>query len=131
MRKTKAEISAFVFATQIVQSLIFLNPKFPATSHILWLYSPVCVDPGWKTLRPVFLPRSSTDHGEGSDIIFSLSQNRLNFSFVENISYLKPFFSPHLSCLLYLMPYNNSFKPFKFNQSQTFVTVSAAVRGHF
>ena len=36
-------ISAFVFATQIVQSLFFLNPKFQASSHLLWLYSPVCV----------------------------------------------------------------------------------------
>ena len=39
-------ISAFVFATQIVQSLYFLNPKFQASSHLLWLCSPVCVGPG-------------------------------------------------------------------------------------
>ena len=39
-------ISAFVFATWIVQSLYFLNPKFQASSHFLWLYSPVCVGPG-------------------------------------------------------------------------------------
>ena len=38
-------ISAFVFATWIVQSLCFLNPKFVAFSHLLWLYSPVCVGP--------------------------------------------------------------------------------------
>ena len=36
-------ISAFVFATRIVQSLYFLNPKFQASSRLLWLYSPVCV----------------------------------------------------------------------------------------
>ena len=36
-------ISAFIFATQIVQKLYFLNPKFQASSHVLWLYSPVCV----------------------------------------------------------------------------------------
>ena len=41
-------ISAFVFATQIVQSLYFLNPKFQASRHLLWLYSPVCVGPGRK-----------------------------------------------------------------------------------
>ena len=41
-------ISAFVFATQIVQSLFFLNPKFQAPSYLLWLHSPVCVGPGWK-----------------------------------------------------------------------------------
>ena len=36
-------ISAFVFATWIVQYLYFLNPKFPASSCLLWLYSLVCV----------------------------------------------------------------------------------------
>ena len=39
-------ISAFVFATQILQSLYFLNPKYLASSHLLWLHSPVCVRPG-------------------------------------------------------------------------------------
>ena len=47
-------ISAFVFATQIVQSLHFLNPKFQASSQLLQLYSPVCVGPGRKPRRPVF-----------------------------------------------------------------------------
>ena len=48
-------ISAFLFTTRIVQSLYFLNPKFQASSNLvavqpgLWLYSPVCVRPGWKT----------------------------------------------------------------------------------
>ena len=41
-------ISAFVFATGIVQSLYYLNPKFQASSHLLWLYSLVCVGPGRK-----------------------------------------------------------------------------------
>ena len=36
-------ISAFVFATQIVQFLHFLNSKCQASSHLLWLYSLVCV----------------------------------------------------------------------------------------
>ena len=49
--KTKAQISfevtaklisAFVFAERIVQYLFFLNPKFPASSH-LCLYRSVCV----------------------------------------------------------------------------------------
>ena len=30
----------------VVQSLYFLNPKFPASSHLLWSYSPVYVRPG-------------------------------------------------------------------------------------
>ena len=41
-------ISAFVFATRIVQSLHFINPKFLASSNLLWPDSPVCVGPGQK-----------------------------------------------------------------------------------
>ena len=53
-RKTKAQISfavtaklisAFVFATRIVQFLFYLNPKFQASSSFLCLYRPVCVGP--------------------------------------------------------------------------------------
>ena len=50
-------ISAFVFATWIEHSLFFLNPKFQASSPLLWLYSPVCVGPGQKPRRPVFSQR--------------------------------------------------------------------------
>ena len=42
------------FATKIVQSLCFLNPKFQASSHLMWLYSPVFVGPGRKPQRRVF-----------------------------------------------------------------------------
>ena len=70
MRKTKMQISfavtaklisAFVFATWIVQSLYFLNPKFQASSHLvwLWLHSLVCVGPGRKPWRPDFSERGS------------------------------------------------------------------------
>ena len=38
-------ISAFVFATQIVQFLLYLTPKFQASSLLLCLYSSVCVGP--------------------------------------------------------------------------------------
>ena len=38
-------ISAFVFATRIVHFLFYLNPKVPVSSHLLCLYSPVCVGP--------------------------------------------------------------------------------------
>ena len=51
MRKTQISfavtaklISAFVFATRILQSLYFLNTKVQASSHLLWLYSLVYVD---------------------------------------------------------------------------------------
>ena len=38
-------ISAFVFATwiHVVQYLFYLNPKFQASSHLLWFFSQVCV----------------------------------------------------------------------------------------
>ena len=52
-------ISAFVFATRIVQPLYFINMKFLASSHLLWLYSPVCVAPGRKPRRPIFSQRGS------------------------------------------------------------------------
>ena len=42
-------ISTFVFATRIVHFLFFLNPKFPASSHLLCLCSLVCVEPVQKS----------------------------------------------------------------------------------
>ena len=42
-----------------MQSLSFLNPKFQASSHLLWLYRLVCVIPGQKPRISVFLCRSS------------------------------------------------------------------------
>ena len=62
-------ISTFVFAISIIQFLCYLNPKFQASSHLLWLYSPVCVGPGWKPRRPVFSQR-----GSYYDILFSAGQ---------------------------------------------------------
>ena len=70
-------ISAFVFAIRIVQSLYFLNPKFQASSYLLWLHSPNCVGqassyllwlhspncvgPSRKPRRPVFSQRGSNN----------------------------------------------------------------------
>ena len=69
MAKTKALIgfavtakliSAFVLATRIVQSLYFLYPESQARSHLLRLYSLVCVGPGQiPPRRPVFSQRGS------------------------------------------------------------------------
>ena len=56
---TAKRISAFVFAIRIVQFLYYLHPKFQASSHLLWLYSPVCVGPGRKPRRSVFSQRGS------------------------------------------------------------------------
>ena len=57
--KTAQQISAFAFAIRIVQPLFYLNIKFQASSHLLWLSSPVCVGPGPKPQRPVFSQRGS------------------------------------------------------------------------
>ena len=46
--------SDFVFATEIEQSLNFLNPKFQDSSYLLWLYSPVYVEPFRKLWGQVF-----------------------------------------------------------------------------
>ena len=82
--KTKAQIcftvtakliSAFVFATQIVQSFYFLYPKFQASSYLLWLYSLVCVGPGRKSGRPVFMQHGSYEAfknpGESAGLVHS------------------------------------------------------------
>ena len=47
----EADQSLFFRYTGIVQSLYFLNLKFRVSSHILYLYSPVCVGPGRKQER--------------------------------------------------------------------------------
>ena len=66
--KTKTQIScavtvhliiAFVFGTRIVQLLIYLYPKFQASSFLLWLYSLVCVGPCRKPKLLVFSCTSS------------------------------------------------------------------------
>ena len=56
-RRSAAQLT--VFTTQIVQHLFFLNPKFQAFSFFLGLYRPICVGPGRKHRRPVFLRRCS------------------------------------------------------------------------
>ena len=47
-------ISAFVFATWIVQSLYFLNTKFQASSHLQWMHRLACVRPGSNSTSLVF-----------------------------------------------------------------------------
>ena len=45
LRGTAKLISAFVFATPIVKPLFFLNPKFQASSHLLWFVSDLVENP--------------------------------------------------------------------------------------
>ena len=58
---TSKLIGAFVLATRIVQILFFPNQKCQASSHLLCLYSSVCVRPGRKPRRLVFSRRSSNN----------------------------------------------------------------------
>ena len=77
-------ISVFVFATRIVQSLYFLNPKFRASSHLQWLSSLVCVGPGRNPRRLVFWRRGPINT---CFIIFSIKTFNPHFKKV-NISYM-------------------------------------------
>ena len=52
-------ISAFVFPTRVRQSLYLINTKFQASSHLVLLYSLLCVRPGRKPRRPVFSEQGS------------------------------------------------------------------------
>ena len=53
-------------------SLYFLYTKFQASSHLLWLYSPVCVGPGQKPRRPVFSQRGSNLLNLFTDVVHAL-----------------------------------------------------------
>ena len=52
-------ICAFVFATTIEQLHYFLILKFQASSHLLWPYSQICVEPGRKLRIQVFSRRGT------------------------------------------------------------------------
>ena len=52
-------ISVFVFATQIVQSLFYLHPKFQVSSQLLQMHRPVYVRPGRIPQKLVFLRHGS------------------------------------------------------------------------
>ena len=73
-RSTAKLINAFVFATRIIQSLYFLNLKFQNSSHLVLLYSRVCVGPGPKTRRPVFSQRGS--YAPQRKPAFSICENK-------------------------------------------------------
>ena len=67
--RTAKLISAYVFATRIVQFFYFLNPKFPVSSHLLCLYSPVRKPDCWFS-------------HEVAHIIF-ICQKRWRFNFID------------------------------------------------
>ena len=45
VHRRKQRCKAFVFATRIVKFVMYLNPKFQASSYFLCLYRSVCVGP--------------------------------------------------------------------------------------
>ena len=65
LRGNREADHAFVFATLIVQFLYFLNPKFPASSHLLGLCSLIYV-------RPVQKPHCWFSH-EAAQMLILLS----------------------------------------------------------
>ena len=71
LRGNHEAISAFVFATRIVQFLFNLNLKFQASSSFLCLCRPVCVGPVGK-------PHCWFFH-EAVQIVFLIYQEFINF----------------------------------------------------
>ena len=60
-RLTAKLISALCFRYTASTIPPFLNTKFQASSHLVWLYSLVCVGPGRKPQRPFFSEWGSFD----------------------------------------------------------------------
>ena len=83
---TATQISVFVFAIRIVQFLYYLNPKFQASSHLLWLYSPLCVGPGRKPRRPVFLERGSSIRRAGTSSV-CLTKTEVKTNWLISLAY--------------------------------------------
>ena len=73
-------ISAFVFATWIVQFLLYLYPKFQDSNFLLWVYRPVCVGSGRKPQRPIFSRHGS--HGSAGQYNFLFVYELFKKSFV-------------------------------------------------
>ena len=85
---TSKLISTFAFVTRIVQSFYFLNPKFQASSHFLWLYRPVCVGPGRKLRRPVFSERGSMKVKDSLHIVHQVNYSNNKAKTIKNTKQL-------------------------------------------
>ena len=73
-------IGAFVFALLIVQSLNYLNPKFQASSHLLWPYRPACLGPCHRPRRSVFSQRGLYQTRDGHAYLHHCYSHMLNKS---------------------------------------------------
>ena len=81
-------ICRFYHFHQKIQFRFFPHPKFPASTHLLWLYSPVCVGPGLKPKLLVFSSTgsnvSSVFFGSSVNIIMSLCMRKTTICIGEN-----------------------------------------------
>ena len=77
----------FRYTDEVVQFLYFLNPKFQASSHLLWRYSPVCVGPGRKPRRPVFSERGSGDDWTYMCLFFAQITFSWRISLIQRLFY--------------------------------------------
>ena len=75
-----------------VQSLYFLNPKLQASSHLLYLYSPVCVG-------PVGNPEDRFSHNEAHFFLFWFRGEDCGSDCTSSWSLLTFYFSQVLTCL--------------------------------
>ena len=106
-------ISAFVFATWIVQSLFYLNTKFPASNNVLWLYSPVCVGPGRKPKLLVLSRTGSSDisivHLQMGRLIDFIHSAQDNFDVNKNVDKIIVLFSVYSligHCIIEFTPWS-------------------------
>ena len=102
----EADLRLCLFAIRIVLSLSYLNLKFQASSHLQWLYSPVCVGPGWKPRRPVF-----SERGSYKDYIKSSICQRFSIFAVD-----------HISVSLFHRYFSEQFWIFQFSSSQEYMS---------
>ena len=88
-------ISAFVFATRIVQFLFYLNPKFQASSSFLCLYWPVCVGP---VRKPHYWFSHEAAHIVISFVVLFVSSFVLKFFVL---------FAPYMYVVIYLVKFRH------------------------
>ena len=72
-------ISAFVFASWLLQSLFFLHLTYQVPSDLLGLHSPVCVRPGQKPGRQVRFSRDEAHIKPFHEILYEPRYEKTDF----------------------------------------------------
>ena len=109
-------ISAFVFATRIVQFLFYLNLKFQDSSSLLRRYRSVCVGPVRISHETTHLANSKTSP---ASIIFFLSFQLDSFTQFRHVGILLPY-ELKLSLDLFLQIFYFKFLDLKFLREFSF-----------